>query len=71
MPPIAPPDMPFFSVDAATVGVLVALGVVVAKTLVAVALESEDAGRDAGSEVDGVAVAWSWAREIGKEDALG
>jgi hypothetical protein len=59
MPPIAPPDMPFFSVDPAAVGVLEALGVVVAETLVGVALESEDADREMGSEVEGVAVAWS------------
>lgn len=66
MPTIAPPDTPFFSEGSAKVGVLVALGDIVAETL-----ESEDAESETGREVVGVAVAWSCAREMGKEDADG
>ena len=54
MPPIAPPDMPFFASDT---GAALELGVVVAEMLAAVALESEDADKETGSEVVGVAVA--------------
>lgn len=73
MPPIAPPDMPFFSVDSVAGGSVtteVAVAVVLAG-IVADPLDSEDADNDTGSGIVGVAVAWSCAREIGKEDALG
>ena len=39
--------------------------------MLAVPLDSEDADRDTGSDVVGVAEAWSCASEMGKEDALG
>lgn len=60
MPPIAPPDMPFFSVDSPEV--LLALEVVVVETL-----NSEDADREAGRDVVGVAVAW----ELRERDGIG
>lgn len=74
MPPIAPPDMPFLSVDSVAGGSVtteVAVAVVLAGIVADPPLDSEDADNDTGSGVVGVAVAWSCAREIGKEDALG
>ena len=74
MPPIAPPDMPFFSSVGSASGEFVIAEVADASVLagmVAVPLDSEDADSDTGSEVVGVADAWSCASEMGKEDALG
>jgi hypothetical protein len=73
MPPIAPPDMPFFSVGWVS-GTSVTTEVAVASVLASMfadPLESDDADNDTGSDVVGVADAWSCARDIGKEEALG